>query len=249
MKIGVILGSGLGAAAEQLEIKETIPVENVFANDLMGKAPPLGHSRRLLKASYKGKELIVFQGRFHFYEGFPMDFIVKPIRYLKNNGAETVILSFACGAIRKEFRIKDFIVLDDHIHFQTFNPLRGTTQFVDCTQVYDKNLAGLVLKTAKKLKLRAWPAVYLSTNGPTYETPAEVKAYAKLGADVVGMSVTAEAMTAVSLGMKVVGLGWVSNMASGLVPKQKLSHQEVLDFGREAAQNYARLLLGFIGSL
>lgn len=140
-------------------------------------------------------------------------------------------------------------MLSDHIHLQSTNPLRGTTQFVDCTEVYDRELRAKLLGSAKRLKLRAFPGVYASTDGPSYETPAEVRAFAKLGADVVGMSVTAEALVARSLGLRVAGLGWVSNMASGLVPKHKLSHQEVLDYGRQIETPFSKLLLSFIESI
>ncbi|MBI2070452.1 MAG: purine-nucleoside phosphorylase [Elusimicrobia bacterium] len=247
--IGVILGSGLGSVVDRLQTSDITPLNRVLGEELEGRVPPLGHHRRMIKAKYKNRDLLILQGRLHYYEGFPIHLVVEPVRYLKTLGVTTLILTFACGSLKRRFKTKDFVVLSDHIHLQSTNPLRGTTQFVDCTEVYDRELRAKLLGSAKRLKLRAFPGVYASTDGPSYETPAEVRAFAKLGADVVGMSVTAEALVARSLGLRVAGLGWVSNMASGLVPKHKLSHQEVLDYGRQIETPFSKLLLSFIESI
>ncbi len=247
--LGVILGSGLGAAAKRFTVNRSIEMSSILGKELEGKIPPLGHARRMYQANWKGKDLWVLQGRLHYYEGFPMDVVVEPIRYLKTLGVDTVVLSFACGSIGRVWRPGDIVVLKDHIHLQSCNPLRGSTQFIDCTEIYDKDLRKKLLGLAKQQKIRAREGIYASTDGPSYETPAEVKAFGRMGADVVGMSVTAEAITARSLGMKVVGMGWVSNLGSGLKADHKLSHQEVLDMAQRVEEPFSGLLLSFIESL
>lgn len=247
-KIGVVLGSGLGGVAARIQAQETIPMEKIMGDALKGKTAPLGHNRRLILGKWKGKELALLQGRLHYYEGLPMPVVVEPIRYFKSIGVDTVILSFAGGGANPKWRAGDFAVLTDHIHHQSANPLHGSTQFVDCTHVYDPQCVKNLLALAKKKKIRAHPAVYMSFDGPSYETPAEIRAMRALGADVAGMSVTAEAITARSLGMRVVGLGWASNMAAG-VAKHALSHKEVLEMGAKVEKPFADLLLSFIETL
>lgn len=244
--LGVILGSGLGAAAQRFSIKRAVELKTILGRELEDKIPPLGHARKMYQAHWKGRDLWVLQGRLHYYEGFPMDVVVEPIKYLKTLGVDTLILSFACGALKRRLRAGDIVVLRDHIHMQSANPLRGTTQFIDCTEIYDKSLRLQALKIAKQRRIRSSLATYASTDGPSYETPAEVSAFRRLGADVVGMSVTAEALVARSLGMRVLGLGWVSNLASGLQANHKLSHQEVLDMAKVVEGPFSQLLLSFI---
>ncbi|MEK7288133.1 MAG: purine-nucleoside phosphorylase [Elusimicrobiota bacterium] len=240
--IGIVLGSGLGSVAESWRIEDSKPLEKVLNLKTGNKRPPLGHHRRLLRASFRGREIVALQGRLHYYEGFDMETVTSPMRYFKSIGVDTVILSFAAGAINRKFRPRDLVLVTDHIHRQSANPLRGSTDFIDCTKVYDPGLAQRLSGIASKIKLRLIPGVYASMDGPTYETPAEIRGLARLGADLVGMSLTAEALMAHSLGIKVVGLGWVSNMASGLVKKHTLTHHEVLDLSREVVGPFSKLL-------
>jgi len=240
--VGLILGSGLAGVASHFEVSETAGFEETLRIPLDGKVPPLGHHRRVLRARHKGRELWILEGRLHYYEGFPMETVVEPVRYLAGQGAKTLVFSFAAGAVNPRIRPGDLIVVTDHLHGQSANPLRGSSQFVDCTQVYDPAAVAAVLRIAKKLKVRAHPGVYASLDGPSYETPAEIRALRRLGADAVGMSLTAEAIMAKSLGLRVVGLGWASNMAAGARSKAPLTHAEVLERGKEAAESYARVL-------
>jgi len=175
--------------------------------------------------------------------------VVEPIRYFHTLGVKTVVLTFACGALKKSFKVGDFVAVKDHIHLQSANPLRGKPDFVDCSRIYSEGLSRKILALARVQKMRIANGVYASCDGPSYETPAEVVALRRLGGDVVGMSVTAEAIVARSLGMDVAALGWVSNLASGLVPNHKLSHQEVLEFGQKIESKFSKLLLSFIESI
>ncbi|MBI4063109.1 MAG: purine-nucleoside phosphorylase [Elusimicrobia bacterium] len=247
--IGLVLGSGLGAAVRADRADKAVAFDEIFASEIRDKIPPAGHQRRLLEATYKGKKLVILQGRLHYYEGFPMDLVVEPIRHLHRLGVNTLILTFACGAINRKLRVRDLVVLKDHVHLQSANPLRGTTQFVDCTRVYDEGLSSKLVRLAKKQHLRVFSGVYASTDGPTYETPAEVKAFGRLGADVVGMSVTAEALVAKSVGMRIAAVGWVSNMASGVVPQKNLSHEDVLGESKKVSGPFSQFLLSFIENL
>lgn len=246
--IGVLLGSGLAGVASRLQVRETIPLEKIIPA-LEGKKAPLGHQRRLLVGSWKGKDVAIFQGRVHHYEGLPIETTVETIRHLKKLGAGTVVLSFAGGAINPKWKAGDFAVLTDQIHGLSANPLRGSTDFIDCSQIYDPEYAKRLLAIAKKKKIRAKAGVYISQDGPSYETPAEIRAMAAMGADICGMSVTAEAIVARSLNMKVVGLGWASNMAAGVKSKDPLSHQEVLDLGKKIGESFGDLLFSFIETL
>lgn len=247
--IGIVLGSGLGSIAESWQIKDSKPLEQVLDRKLPASTPPLGHHRRFLRAVWKGRDIAVFQGRLHYYEGFDMDIVTSPIRHFKSLGVDSVILSFAGGGINKKLKPCDLAVVTDHIHGQSANPLRGTTHFVDCTKVYDPEFSRRLLRLAAGLKIRLHQAVYASMDGPTYETPAEIRALGRLGADVVGMSLTAEALAAHALGMKVVGLGWVSNMASGLAKNQKLAHRDVLDLAQDVKGPFSKLLSAFLETL
>ncbi|MFC1521073.1 purine-nucleoside phosphorylase [Elusimicrobiota bacterium] len=250
MSIGIILGSGLGGAVNYFSsVKKECSFEEFLGIDLGDRRPPKGHHRNLLKVTHKGKTFWILQGRLHYYEGFSMDTITSTVRSLNKLGVDTLVLSFACGSINRKLRVGDFIALKDHIHLQSGNPLRGTTNFIDCTNVYDEALRKNLLSSAKKEKARAFPGVYISLDGPTYETPAEIMAYKAMGADVVGMSVTCEALVARSLDMKLAGFGWVSNLASGIAPKCNLSHQEVLDMGAQVEKSYGRVLKRFIDSI
>ncbi|MBI4370060.1 MAG: purine-nucleoside phosphorylase [Elusimicrobia bacterium] len=244
--IGFVLGSGLGGAAQIFDIQEEKPLESVLGEALKDKAPPLGHQRKLLLGSYRGRSMAVMQGRIHYYEGFPMELVVAPMRLFKSLGVQTVVLSFAGGALRPNWRVRDLVLLKDQIHHQSDNPLRGHGEFVDCTDIFDGGHIATIKKLAVKERCRLKTGIYLSTDGPNYESPAEVRSFARWGADIVGMSVTAEALVARALGMRVVGLGWVSNMASGLIPKQKLSHHDVLLEAQKVEPSFTRLVKAFL---
>jgi inosine/guanosine/xanthosine phosphorylase family protein len=193
--------------------------------------------------------LIVLSGRAQYYEGHPMEAVTFSIRVLAAMGIKSVLLTNAAGGISSKFKRGDFMFFTDHINFMGVNPLRGWSsnelpRFVDLTDTYDVELAKLLKKAADKAKARAFPGVYLAVSGPSYETPAEIRAYEKLGADAVGMSTVPEAIIARQCGLRVAALSCITNLAAGR-SKEKLSHKEVLETGEAAKPVACRLLENF----
>lgn len=196
-----------------------------------------GHAGRLVIGTFGKTPVVVLKGRTHFYEGHEMDRITFPIRVLAEFGIRSLLLTNAAGGINKKFKAGDFMTLTDHINFMGTNPLRGPAlpglpRFVDMTRVYEPKLNDLLKKAAKQTKLRLHSGVYLATLGPSYETPAEIRAFGRLGADAVGMSTVPEAIVARQCGLSVAAISCITNLAAGL-SSGKLSHQEVLAIGEQ----------------
>lgn len=178
-----------------------------------------------------------------------MDAVTFSMRVLAAMGIKTVLLTNAAGGISSKFKRGDFMAVTDHINFMGMNPLRGWTatelpRFVDLSDTYDPSLVRLLKKAADKSKARLFPGVYLAVSGPSYETPAEIQAFGKLGADAIGMSTVPEAIVARQCGMDVAGLSCITNLAAGR-SKEKLSHKEVLEAGEAAKPVASRLLENF----
>jgi purine-nucleoside phosphorylase len=193
--------------------------------------------------------LVVLSGRAHFYEGHSMEAVTFSMRVLAAMKIKTVLLTNAAGGISSKFKRGDFMAFTDHINFMGVNPLRGWAatelpRFVDLTDTYDPELVRLLKKAADKAKARLFPGVYLAVPGPSYETPAEIRAFTRLGADAVGMSTVPEVIVARQCGMKVAGLSCITNLAAGR-SKTKLSHKEVLETGEATKPVAARLLENF----
>jgi purine-nucleoside phosphorylase len=193
--------------------------------------------------------VLVLSGRAHFYEGHPMERVTFAVRALAAFGIRDLLLTNAAGGISKKFRPGDFMLLADHINFMGANPLRGETapglpQFVDMTRVYDARLNALLLKAARAGRIKLRPGVYIAVGGPSYETPAEIRAFARLGADAVGMSTVPEAMAARQCGLNVAAVSCVTNPAAGR-GKEKLSHAEVLETAGRVKVLAAELLVNF----
>ncbi|MDR1695345.1 MAG: purine-nucleoside phosphorylase [Endomicrobium sp.] len=231
----VIAGSGLGGITDTFKVLKTVKYEKI---PFFAKATVIGHKGELVFCSYKGKDIILINGRIHYYEGHSAEETVYPLRVLKSLGVKTLISTAAAGALNKNYKLGDIVLIKDHINFTGNNPLRGAhfgefgKRFPDMSRAYDFALRKLALKTAKQNKIKCYEGVYFGVSGPSYETPAEVSAFRKLGGDVVGMSVVCEVIAAAQMGIKTLCAAYVSNMAAG-IKKDVLNHDGVLALGKK----------------
>lgn len=243
-KVGVILGSGLGALAERISEAETIAYADIPGFPISNVA---GHAARLVLGRIGDCEVAAMQGRFHFYEGFSMKQVTFPIFVLRQLGISSLIVTNACGGINEEFSPGDLMLITDHINLLGNNPLIGPNderfgpRFPDMTEVYDRNLIEYAQKTADRLGISVRRGVYALFSGPCYETAAEIRAYRVLGADAIGMSTVPEATAAKYLGMNVMGIACITNMATGIA-ETRHSHEEVLKIASESSQRFCSLV-------
>ncbi len=236
--IGAILGSGLGGLAEELEDAVRVPYGQIPHFQVSSVS---GHSGELVVGTLAGAGVCFLSGRVHRYEGLAMERIVFPVRVLAALGVLTLIVTNAAGAVNEKFRPGDIAVLDDHINLLGDNPLRGADGIVDLSEPYDGKLRLQALQSAEELGLKRLSGVYAAVCGPSYETPAEVKALNILGADLVGMSTVPEVIMACFLDMQVLGLSMVTNMAAGM-GKNTLSHTEVIAIGEKVSVTFKSLV-------
>ena len=250
-ELAIITGSGLANAIPPLE--KVIKIPYVDIPGFLHSTVP-GHSGNLIFGIYKGKKIVVMQGRFHYYEGHSIKDISIAIRTLKFLGVQILFLSAAVGSLDRNLPPGSMVVLKDHVNFMGTNPLIGNwdpafgPMFKDMTCAYDVVLQNVLVKIAKKHKIKHKKGVYFAVSGPCFETPAEIKAYKTLGADIVGMSVVPETIVARQLDLKVAGVAWVSNLASGMT-KVPLSHKETLDVIKTIEGKFAKVLKDFIIAL
>ncbi|MEG1870788.1 MAG: purine-nucleoside phosphorylase, partial [Peptostreptococcaceae bacterium] len=228
-KIGLILGSGLGVLAD--EIQNPIKINyNDIPNFPVSTVE--GHEGCLVLGNLEGKEVVAMQGRFHYYEGYSQREITFPVRVMKALGVETIIVTNAAGGANTNFKPGDLMIIKDHINLSGSNPLIGANdnrfgpRFPDMSTAYQSKYVNLVKECAKELNMEVQEGVYAFFSGPTYETPAEVRMAQILGADAVGMSTAPEVIVASHSGMEVVGISCITNMASGILD-QPLDHEEV----------------------
>jgi inosine/guanosine/xanthosine phosphorylase family protein len=226
--------------------------QEISFGDLPGFPAPTvsGHAGRLLAGRWEDTPVLLLSGRGHYYEGLAMEEVVLPVRVLAALGIQHLLLTNAAGGINRRLRPGDLMLLSDHINFIPAHPLRGPApegreRFVDLTQTYDPHLSALLKRAARQVGVRLRSGVYLAVSGPSFETPAEIRAFARLGADAVGMSTVPEAIVARQCGLAVAGLSCVTNLAAGLGP-HPLSHAEVLAAGRSAQERVAALLAAFV---
>ena len=242
-EIAIILGSGLGCFCDNLS------GINVKYNEIphFGSSNVHGHKGELMFTDICGKNCIIMQGRFHYYEGNTMQVATYPIKVFKKMGVETLFITNAAGALHKELNVGDLMLMTDHINFMGTNPLIGKNddsmgeRFPDMSEVYSFDLQNIAREVAKELDISLKEGIYLATTGPSYETKAEVRAYRLLGADVVGMSSAPEAIVASYLKLKTVGFSVVTNHATGVSDK-KLTHEEVLEIGKISGVNLSNLI-------
>ena len=250
-EIAVVLGSGLDAFASLIKKPIEIPYEDIPGFPVPGVS---GHSGKLVCGDIGRKKVLVMCGRPHYYEGHSMQHVVFPVRLFKLLGIKTLILSAAVGSVNKRFKVADLVAVTDYINFMGASPLRGKhdpsfgEMFPDMNNVFDKSLNARIRKLSRRLKITVRTGVYLAVSGPQYETPAEIRAFRKLGADVVGMSVVPEAIAAAQMGIRTACVCNVSNLAAG-VGIRSLSHKEVLEAGKSVQGKFSGLLTALIGTL
>ncbi len=238
-KIGIVLGSGLSTVAEAIKVKVECSYSDI-ENLPTSKVP--GHSGKFLCGSLSGVEIIVAQGRVHLYEGWSAREVTAQIRVMAQMGAETIVLTNAAGIVNANFSPGQWMLISDHLNLTRQSPLTGSANFIDQSSVYSPELRDLLKEENKVVnQTRLAEGVYAWINGPEYETPAEIRMLRNLGADAVGMSTVPEAIQARALGLRVVALSCLSNYGSGLSP-QPLSHDEVIETGKNAALELCRLL-------
>ncbi len=245
-RLAIVLGSGFGAVLERVEIAARLPYSRLPGFPSTGVA---GHAGHAILGKLGGVPVLILSGRAHYYEGHELAHITFPIRAIAECGIQSLLLTNAAGGINRKFHPGDFMRLTDHINFMGANPLRGPgmkgrSQFVDLTQVYDPTLATFLKRAAKSAGAKLHAGVYLAVSGPNYETPAEIRAFARLGADAIGMSTAPEAIVARQCGLRVAGLSCITNAAAGRSP-HALSHAEVLATGHASGQRVAQLLENF----
>ncbi|MFD2446933.1 purine-nucleoside phosphorylase [Bacillus sp. CGMCC 1.16607] len=246
--IGMILGSGLGTLADEIENPVNIPYSEIphFA-----KSGAIGHANELVIGELKGKTVAAMKGRFHYYEGFTLDEVTFPVRVMKALGIENLLITNACGAVNTSFSPGDLMLITDHINLVGNNPLIGPnndelgTRFPDVSQVYNPELRNLASKVANELNITLQQGVYAWWSGPTYETPAEIRMIRTLGADAVGMSTVPEALVATHGNMKVLGISCLTNMACGILD-QPLNHDEVIEVASKVRVQFVELIKGIL---
>ncbi|CAN5813001.1 purine-nucleoside phosphorylase [soil metagenome] len=245
--VALILGSGLGALADDMQNATAIPFREIPG---FPQAAVVGHAGRLVIGEVEGVTCVVLQGRFHLYEGHDAATVALPTRVMLGLGARALIVTNAAGGINRGMRAGDLMLIDDHINLMGDNPLIGSvmdgdTRFPDMSRPYDAALQELAMQVALEERVRLARGVYVAVLGPSYETPAEVRMLERLGADVVGMSTVPEVLAARARGVPVLGISLVTNAAAGLTA-EPLSHDEVVAAGIEAHGRFTRLIRGVI---
>ena len=249
-KIGMVLGSGWSHYGETL----MGAIKMSYADIGLPSTKVAGHKNALVYGKKFGVETLIMQGRLHHYEGYDLETVVLPTRALILCGCNVILLTNAAGGIRQGMVVGQIAVIEDHLNFFGNSPLHGPNddrlgvRFPDMTHVYDKDLQMIAKKVGKHQQLSLTSGVYAGVRGPQYETPAEIRMFATLGADLVGMSTVPEAIAARHMGAKVLGLSLISNVAAGLSGVE-LSHQEVTENAALAQEKYISLLDGILSNL
>ena len=249
-EVAVVLGSGLAGFDDRIQDAIRIPYDRVGL-----PAPSVaGHRGELVLGRVRGRSVAVLSGRVHWYEGHDMAAVTAAVRTMALLGVRTVLLSNAAGGVNPEYRPGDLMVLSDHINYMGVNPLRGPNvdglgpRFPDMTTAYDADVRALFRQAASRSGATLHEGVYLALSGPSYETPAEIRAFRTLGADAVGMSTVPEVIAARHAGMRVGAVSCITNMAAGITGAL-LSHDEVKDVGSRAAATLSRLFEEVVAGL
>lgn len=241
---GLILGSGLGGYARNMRVIKEIPYSDIPGFPV---STVQGHEGKFLLGYIGDVPAVVMKGRVHYYEGYTMEEVVLPVRLMKRMGIRTLFLTNASGGMNRQFQVGDFMLITDQISSFVPSPLIGENvselgeRFPDMTHIYDTELADVIRKTAEEEKIPLQEGVYLQTSGPNFESPAEIRMYAALGADAVGMSTACEAIAARHAGVRVCGISCISNMASGM-SDQELSHLDVQNVADRRSEEFERLV-------
>ena len=249
--VGIVLGSGLGAFADSLNSATRIPYREIPG---LPVSTAVGHKGELVLGRIGGTPVAAMDGRFHLYEGYSPQQVVSGIRLFRELGIRRVVLTNAAGGINAEYATGALVLISDHINLQCANPLTGANddrlgpRFPDMTEVYARRLRTAAKQTADELGIVLHEGVYAAMAGPSYETPAEIRFLRIIGADLVGMSTAAEAIAANHMGLEVLGISCVTNLAAGLGGK-KLQHAEVLEIGQRVAGTFQELLTELLPKL
>jgi len=250
-KAGVILGSGLGDVVDAIDVETAIPYSEIPGARASTVA---GHQGRLILGHARGVPVAAMQGRVHFYEGYSMDEVMFLARVLGRIGVKKLVITNAAGGVNTSYKAGDLMLISDHINFMGVNPLRGPNidelgvRFPDMTEAYSRSLRNVAREVAAGIGLTLQEGVYLALSGPTYETPAEIRAFRVLGADAVGMSTAPEVIAASQMQIEVLGISCITNMAAGIL-NQKLTHQEVMDTTARVQKEFTALVLGVLERL
>jgi purine-nucleoside phosphorylase len=250
-KVALILGSGLGALADEIEQMGVVDYSEISGFPVSTVA---GHKGRFVFGYIESTPVVIMQGRVHYYEGYAMSDVVLPTRLMKRMGAEILFLTNAAGGISSKLSPGDFMMITDQISTFVPSPLIGTNveewgpRFPSMDTIYDKKLCDCIRETAKKEQIPLKEGIYLQTTGPNYESPAEVRMLSMTGAHAVGMSTAVEAIAARHMGMRVCGISCITNMAGG-TSAEPLSHEEVSATADRVAPFFKRLVIKTIGGI
>ena len=242
--VALILGSGLGALADEIEAVATVDYHDIEGFPV---STVVGHKGRFVFGYFGNTKVVIMQGRVHFYEGYSREDVLLPTRLMILMGAKTLFLTNAAGGVNPKFKAGDFMLITDHIMSLFPNPLIGTNmdelgpRFPDMSRVYDEELCRIIRDTAARLEIPLHEGVYTQLTGPTFETPAEVRMLTALGTDAVGMSTACEAAAARHAGIRVCGISCITNQAAGISPTP-LSHEEVFETGNRVAPLFRALV-------
>jgi purine-nucleoside phosphorylase len=243
-QIGLILGSGLGAFAHSLDKQTSIPYRDV---PHVSASTAVGHKGELVVGTSHGVPVAVMAGRVHYYEGYTMSQVVFPVRVLAKLGVKILVVTNAAGSVNVNYKPGELMVLEDHINMMGTNPMIGRNEdtlgqrFFDMTEPYDPKLREIAEKACWKVGVTVRKGVYIALSGPSYETPAEIRMCRTLGADAVGMSTVPEVIAARHMGLRVLGISCITNMAAGVL-KKKLDHNEVLEVGERVKHSLMDVL-------
>lgn len=244
LEIGLILGSGLGDLAEEIENPTKISYRDIPHFPI---STVEGHAGQLVIGTLQGRNVVAMQGRFHYYEGYPIQDVVFPVYVMKQMGIKLLFVSNACGGMNRAFSAGDLMIITDHINFTGDNPLIGANyselgpRFPDMSQAYTPQLVSFVEETAQQLGIKVQKGVYGGISGPTYMTPAELIMLARLGADTVGMSTVPEVIVASHSGLKVIGISCITDMAIG-EELEPLTHEQVVKVANQTKPKFISLV-------
>ena len=250
-RVGIVLGSGLGNLSREIAVEQEIAYESIPHFPV---STVEGHSGKLIFGSLGGHPVVVLSGRFHYYEGYPPDQVVFPIRVLKFLGVETLLLSNAAGGMNAAFRVGDLMIIKDHISLFTVNPLVGKNEtglgprFPDMSEPYSKQLIGLATGIATRLQIPVHQGVYAGVTGPSFETRAEYKLLHIAGGDAVGMSTVQEVIAARHIGLRIFAISVITDL--GIREEDNLiTHEEVLQAAAAAEPKLTALFMGLVAEL
>ena len=249
-RVGIVLGSGLGELAASVEDAVHVPYTACAA------LPPVtvaGHAGTMVFGRIAGTACVVMQGRFHLYEGYDPATVALPVRAMVEAGVQTLVVTNSAGGVNRTFRPGDLMLVDDHINLLWANPLTGPVlagelRFPDMSAPWDQGLLATAEAVAQRERVRVVRGVYCAVRGPSYETPAEIRMLARMGADAVGMSTVPEVLVAHARGARVLGISVITNVAAGLTA-ERVTHEEVMRAGRAAGVSLSRLVAGVIADL